>query len=408
MGARPSAPHPQFGSDPDPTVATPQSYDRDEPPVPAGVSPAPNAWTRPSYLEALHKSKSVPTPALDNTITPVRKGNFFSVHVDESLYKSAVQGLRGTLIGRLIYEKKVTPLSMESLERKLTELWGTSRTWRLIPLGKGYFNIRFSSKDDRDRILKRRTWSVKLGLMRLQHWVLDFDPDKIKSSVTQVWIRIHGLPIEYWQNQVLWAMTLVIGTPIMIDERTKTQSMCRYARMLVEFDLKQPREERIMFERAGHSSFATVKYEQLSVFCVICGNIGHTASNCHRQVGSDSAPEPTVVPPPMGTNIEWVRTGPVAETEEEALWDYSPTTKRRSKDPVARAEKKAMTDTSKGYNLRSKKPLTVDQTVVLNSNNSRSASTPFVISSADAQFLTPGRQGAMAEMRAVMELMKPP
>ncbi|KAL8520022.1 hypothetical protein ACS0TY_010820 [Phlomoides rotata] len=241
----------------------------------------------------------------------VSRGQVLAVSMGQATTASAVQELRGTLIGQLIYKKKVTSLSVDKLERKLTKLWGTSGAWRLIPLGKGYFNIRFSSREDRDRVFKCRTWSVKLGVMRLQHWVPGFDPEKITSSVTQVWIRLYGLPMEYWQTQVLWAMASIIGTPIMIDKRTKNQSMCYYARVLVELDLKLSREERIMFERAGHSSFAKVKYEQLPEFCVACGIIGHVVTNCRRHVGRDSAPGPTVVSPHKGTNTEWVRKGPV-------------------------------------------------------------------------------------------------
>ncbi|KAL8502561.1 hypothetical protein ACS0TY_021629 [Phlomoides rotata] len=99
-------------------------------------------------------------------------------------------------------------------------------------------------------------------------------------------------------------MTSILGTPIMIDEHTKNQSMCHYARVLVELDLKQSREERIMFERAGYSSFAKVKYEQLSDFCVDYGIIGHAITNYRRLVGCDSAIGPQVVSPHRGTNKE--------------------------------------------------------------------------------------------------------
>ncbi|KAL8512728.1 hypothetical protein ACS0TY_019016 [Phlomoides rotata] len=149
-------------------------------------------WGAVSFAEVLNKTHSIPhSMGIDNPITP---------------------GLRDTLIGRLIYEKKVTPLSQDMLER--------------------------SSKEERARIFKHCTWSVKLGVMRLQHWVSDFDPDKINSSVTHVWIKIYGLPLEYWQPQVLWTMASIIGTPVMIDERTKNQSMCHYAHVPVELNLK--------------------------------------------------------------------------------------------------------------------------------------------------------------------------
>ncbi|KAL8511084.1 hypothetical protein ACS0TY_017779 [Phlomoides rotata] len=61
--------------------------------------------------------------------------------------------------------------------------------------------------------------------------------------------------------------------------------MGRYARMLVEVDLKQGLEKKIMFVRAGHQSFTSVEYEKLPAFCTRCGIVGHTFASCkrHRQ-----------------------------------------------------------------------------------------------------------------------------
>ncbi|KAL8458490.1 hypothetical protein ACS0TY_036129 [Phlomoides rotata] len=56
--------------------------------------------------------------------------------------------------------------------------------------------------------------------------------------------------------------------------------MGRFARVLVELDLKQDREDTLMFERAGHCSFVSVHYECLPEFCKFCNVIGHATGHC--------------------------------------------------------------------------------------------------------------------------------
>ncbi|KAL8523002.1 hypothetical protein ACS0TY_013098 [Phlomoides rotata] len=56
--------------------------------------------------------------------------------------------------------------------------------------------------------------------------------------------------------------------------------MDRFARVLVEFDLKQDWEEYLMFERAGHCSFVGVQYERLPDYYKFCNMIGHVTGLC--------------------------------------------------------------------------------------------------------------------------------
>ncbi|KAL8523893.1 hypothetical protein ACS0TY_013742 [Phlomoides rotata] len=66
----------------------------------------------------------------------------------------------------------------------------------LIPLNRGYYTIRFSLLEDRDRIFKKRHWLLQPGALRLQNWVHDFNPDKVCTSLAQVWVRILDLPMD--------------------------------------------------------------------------------------------------------------------------------------------------------------------------------------------------------------------
>ncbi|KAL8488288.1 hypothetical protein ACS0TY_024530 [Phlomoides rotata] len=232
-----------------------------------------------SYAHAISVTSASPTPiSMDilEAMKPVRKGLYLTVAVDEGLHKQGVLELRDSLIGRISHVRGDKPLVQAELIKKLTAIW---------------------------------------GLLRLQRWVQDFNPYKVSTSVAQVWIRISKLPLEYWNNNIIMALASAVGTVIKLDERTASRSMGRFARVLVELDLKQDREEYVMFERAGHRSVVYILYERLPEFCNYCNVMGHSTGNCgtyhNPNRGKKSAPSVPMVgsktDPPTGGTKKWVQ-----------------------------------------------------------------------------------------------------
>lgn len=152
---------------------------------------------------------------------PINKGAFYSMVIDEELYKKGVDEHRNSIIGRVILVKKEKPLSTEALKQKLSAIWKVSDiSWRVIPLGKGYYNISFINIADRNRVFNKTSWSLSPGTIRLSRWVRGFNPYKVSASIAQVWIRILELPLEYWHSSIILGIASAIGTPIKIDDRS--------------------------------------------------------------------------------------------------------------------------------------------------------------------------------------------
>ncbi|KAL8480938.1 hypothetical protein ACS0TY_027453 [Phlomoides rotata] len=111
--------------------------------------------------------------------------------------------------------------------------------------------------------------------------------------------------------------------------------MGHFARVLVEVDLKQEREEFLLFERAGHCSFVGITYECVPDFCNFCNLIGHITGHCGGQTTrqrqgkaaatstiqkGDTTKDATTVP--VGCTKQWVqRTFPSAPVRDPAAGD---------------------------------------------------------------------------------------
>lgn len=147
-----------------------------------------------SFKEALMP----PTPDVDFSVPmqAQRKGEYLSIKVDENLVQNSISILQNSLIGKFTLAQGDAPYSLETLKHTLGQVWCAD--WQLIPLGRGYYNIQLSLMEDRNRILDRRSWSLKPGIIRLQRWVNGFNPYRVNSNLAQVWVRFYKVPMEFF------------------------------------------------------------------------------------------------------------------------------------------------------------------------------------------------------------------
>ncbi|KAL8542689.1 hypothetical protein ACS0TY_003534 [Phlomoides rotata] len=233
----------------------------------------PSAWGTRSFADAVrprvYRPQSMPIP---DSMKPTRQGDFFTINIDEAVYQEGVADLQDCLIRRIMMSQGDRPYPTLDLEKKLYEVWNIAGNLELIPLNRGSYTIRFSLLVDRDRVFKRRYWPLQPGALCLQSWKQDFNPNRVCTSLAQVWVRISDLPLEYWQPAILEAMASACGTLLKIDDRTLHRKMGHYARILVEIDMKTDLIAKIMYKRSGICSFANLLFERLPDFAEAVGS----------------------------------------------------------------------------------------------------------------------------------------
>ncbi|AES87637.2 DUF4283 domain protein [Medicago truncatula] len=124
--------------------------------------------------------------------------------------------------------------------------------WKMVPLGKGYYDFHFESADD-----LRRIWAA--GTVNL---------------------KPVELPQEYWRERILKEIASAVGTPIDIDGPTRNHTFGHYARILVDIDPSKITFDEILVERDGFAFKVELQYERRPLFCHHYFSIGHDVSAC--------------------------------------------------------------------------------------------------------------------------------
>ncbi|KAI5440534.1 hypothetical protein KIW84_010137 [Lathyrus oleraceus] len=136
------------------------------------------------------------------------------------------------------------------------------------------------------RVRPISTWNLNLGLLKLFPWTKDFNPCLLKNSSAQVWIRIHGLPQEYWRPKIVFVIASSIGIPLCTDSASSKGcfdwTFGHYVRVLVDLELTKELSYKVLVERKGFAFFVELKCKNLSKFCSNCNMIMNSVNNCKR------------------------------------------------------------------------------------------------------------------------------
>ncbi|XP_050368905.1 uncharacterized protein LOC126787003 [Argentina anserina] len=172
------------------------------------------------------------------------------------------------------------------LKGLLADLWKPSVSWRLVPLGKGYFDIHFGTEHDLRRVWGWYMHSARWSLSIIA-WKPDFVPgDVLPQTHVQLWVMMYGLSQDYWHPRHLMEIARGLGTPLQLDKATKEHEFGYYARVLVDVDLANELPSSLMVEREAHCFPIEIVCENM---CSYCGMVGHMTDRC-RQLQDDPKP----------------------------------------------------------------------------------------------------------------------
>jgi len=166
-----------------------------------------------SFAAAVWGSRSPPTEEPHFPV-PCIKGNSLSIRICQDEYVKGLEDYQFALRGRLILSKGDKPYTARDLASKLGKIWKMVHQWKMVPLGRGFYDFLFEHQDDFSRIWTAGTVSLQPGLLRLSQWTKDFNHNAQTQTHPSLWIRHVAVPREYWRERTLKEIASVVcNTP---------------------------------------------------------------------------------------------------------------------------------------------------------------------------------------------------
>ncbi|XP_057791217.1 uncharacterized protein LOC131008350 [Salvia miltiorrhiza] len=150
------------------------------------------------------------------------------------------------LIGRVILRKGEKPLPNIILKQELHKVWHIQNDWQLIPMGNGFFILKFSNVVDKDQLL-----------------------------------------VECWHPKIIAGIDRHIGLPLKIETAFANGIFGHFARILVEVDLGLSLPETLLINCDEGSFYVEFSYEKLPLYCSRCKITGHSLDKCKRSEVQD-------------------------------------------------------------------------------------------------------------------------
>lgn len=246
--------------------------------------------------------------------------------------------LRWCLVGRLLSDKKV---DFEAFRQVMAALWRPVKGLFIKEVEINRYVFQFFHELDIGRVLDGSPWTfhkIPLILERLQ---IGEDPRLLKLDSLAMWVRVRDLRAGCLSEKVLRACGNFIGSFLSVCPTNFTGIWKDYLRVRVLLNVTQPLKRRMMIiAPSGEKFWANFQYEQLPLFCFLCGILGHSEQFCHQYFAetTDNIPRPYGLfmrapdkRGPKQIGAQWLRDGMARPwIENSSIGSISPSSSMRN------------------------------------------------------------------------------
>ena len=146
------------------------------------------------------------------------------------------------VVGKIIGKN----VSILVIKKWLTDSWAGHLG--VIPelegLTRGWFALNFAQQEHVDWVLARN-WTIKQCPVLLKLWTPTFDASYERVDKVSIWVRLPGLPRQYWSEDHFICIGNILGTILEVDLSFKVTKLRRVARILVNINVRKGLYEEI-------------------------------------------------------------------------------------------------------------------------------------------------------------------
>eukprot|EP00253_Pinus_taeda_P008691 PITA_08691 len=145
---------------------------------------------------------------------------------------------------------------------------------------QGFFTAIFTNVEDRNRIFEGGPYFMNNAGLFMKFWEERYNPEKEKLLEAPLWVRLFGLPDEFWDPEILEGIGNSIGSFVKAAEATRRGKYNSCARICVYVNLAEPLPDHVEVEYHDEVWEQPVDYEHIPFRCRKCHEYGHLVRQC--------------------------------------------------------------------------------------------------------------------------------
>ena len=103
----------------------------------------------------------------------------------------------------------------------------------ILAMAKGCISFCFSCEEDKWDIVYNSPWVMGRHTLLLQKWTPNLYSLDDTAIQAHVWVRLHGLPLELWVEDVFKGIANTFGELLFLDPMTVSKRRLNFARFCI-------------------------------------------------------------------------------------------------------------------------------------------------------------------------------
>lgn len=129
----------------------------------------------------------------------------------------------------------------------------------------------------------------------LKRWSPLFDPEREQIGAGPLWVRLSGLPLQYWSEEAFVKIGNALGTYLDHDRSYKETNKRILARILVHLDTREGLQEKMTLRWGNFNRSQILDYEGVPFRCNKCHQVGHVYKDCPLNATQEGPPKPATI-----------------------------------------------------------------------------------------------------------------
>lgn len=108
--------------------------------------------------------------------------------------------------------------------------------------------MKFSDNQTNKDVIENGSWTIGGQPFFLKPWTTNLIVGDNEVGKVPIWVKFHGIPLEYWTPQGLSTISSAIGIPLYMENITELGERLEFAKICVDMDIVSEFKEVIELE----------------------------------------------------------------------------------------------------------------------------------------------------------------